>query len=58
MEKRIDKMIEMLSQEDYDPEEAHGLYDSLLEDFIVNMDINLLGKMKFLISMEKEFWFA
>lgn len=51
-------MIKTLASGNYDNEVAHLDYDSLLEDFILNYDAELVPMMKLLIAQSKDFWYA
>lgn len=58
MKEEIEDLIKRLQEGGYDQEIVHTEYDDLLEKFILNYDESLLGLMKVLISLEKEFWYA
>lgn len=58
MKERIEGMIKTLASGNYDNEVAHLDYDSLLEDFILNYDAELVPMMKLLIAQSKDFWYA
>lgn len=61
MKERIESLIRLIKSGMYDQEDAHGLYDSLLEDFIRNIgqqDESNIVLMKELIDLPKDFWYA
>jgi hypothetical protein len=58
MKEKIEAMIALLESKDYDNDQTHRDYDSLLATFIFTYDPELLPLMKKLILTEKDFWYA
>lgn len=58
MKERIERLIDIYKQELYDIEMSHIEYDSILEDFVLNYDPQLLPLISALIAVDKKMWYA
>lgn len=58
MKERIENLLNQYKSRVYDTEIAHGMYDEILQDFVLNYDESLLPIIKELIEVEKDLWYA